>query len=196
MIRNISPNRQIPSIFIFMIQEQKQTLRRHVKDLKKKVALSDKIILSSLIFEKVEQHNSFKNANVVLLYWSMEDEVATHDFVKKWEAKKTILLPVVDGSLLKIKQFKGMTSMRKGAQFGIMEPDGEEYKNLDAIDLIIVPGIAFDSGNNRMGRGRGFYDKLLTTTKATKMGVCFNFQFFESIPVEKHDLPMDIVIKA
>lgn len=179
-----------------MIREQKQKLRKLVRGLKNEVATSDKIKQSNLIFKKVEQQACFKNANSVLLYWSMEDEVATHDFVIKWGQEKIILLPVVDGSILKIKKFEGISTMKKGEQFGIMEPNGVEFTKLETIDLIIVPGVAFDCDNNRMGRGRGFYDKLLKETKALKLGVCFNFQFFENIPVEPHDLPMNIVIKA
>jgi 5-formyltetrahydrofolate cyclo-ligase len=86
--------------------------------------------------------------------------------------------------------------MKPGEQFGILEPSGSEFNDRASIDLIIVPGIAFDQNNYRMGRGRGYYDKLLETTKAVRMGVCFNFQYLENIPVEMHDLPMDLVIKA
>ncbi len=126
----------------------------------------------------------------------MSDEVATHSFIEQWWQVKNILLPAIDGDNLKIKQFTGMQSMKKGDNFGILEPTGDEFTKLNTIDLIIVPGVAFDKNNNRMGRGRGYYDKLLKSTKAHKIGVCFDFQFFNNVPIEKHDLPMDIVIKA
>ena len=85
--------------------------------------------------------------------------------------------------------------MQAGEQFGIGEPTGPEFTDLESIDMIIVPGVAFDSHGNRMGRGRGFYDRLLKSTpNAAKIGVGYDFQLLDTIPVEPHDVPMDCVI--
>ena len=144
---------------------------------------------------KVEDLDRFREAKVVLLYWSMEDEVQTHDFVEKWYKSKTILLPCVDGDDLRLRQYTGTDCMRDGEQFGIGEPTGEEYTDLESVDAIIVPGVAFDKEGHRMGRGRGFYDRLLKSTpNAYKIGVCFDFQMVESVPVEPHDVMMDRVV--
>ena len=144
---------------------------------------------------KVEDLDRFREAKVVLLYWSMEDEVQTHDFVEKWYKSKTILLPCVDGDDLRLRQYTGADCMREGEQFGIGEPTGEEYTDLESVDAIIVPGVAFDKEGHRMGRGRGFYDRLLKSTpNAYKIGVCFDFQMVESVPVEPHDVMMDKVV--
>lgn len=144
---------------------------------------------------KVEDLDRFREAKVVLLYWSMEDEVQTHDFVEKWYKSKTILLPCVDGDDLRLRQYTGADCMREGEQFGIGEPTGDEYTDLESVDAIIVPGVAFDKEGHRMGRGRGFYDRLLKSTpNAYKIGVCFNFQMVESVPVEPHDVMMDRVV--
>ena len=63
------------------------------------------------------------------------------------------------------------------------------------MELIIVPGVAFDRHNNRMGRGRGFYDRLLKSTpNAYKVGVGFDFQMVDNVPVEPFDVPMNKVI--
>jgi len=144
---------------------------------------------------KVEELDRFREAKVVLLYWSMEDEVQTHDFVEKWYKSKTILLPCVDGDDLRLRQYTGADCMREGEQFGIGEPTGEEYTDLESVDAIIVPGVAFDKEGHRMGRGRGFYDRLLKSTpNAYKIGVCFDFQMVENVPVEPHDVMMDRVV--
>ena len=84
--------------------------------------------------------------------------------------------------------------MQKGA-FGIWEPkpDGEEAVE-GAIDLIIVPGVAFDRQCHRLGRGRGFYDRLLSSLDVPKVGICFDFQLVPSVPVESFDYPMDHVV--
>lgn len=60
---------------------------------------------------------------------------------------------------------------------------------------MVVPGIAFDKENNRLGRGRGYYDKLLKAANAIKVGVCFEFQFFDRIPTEEFDVKMNYVIR-
>lgn len=174
---------------------EKHELRKIVRAAKKEVPLEEKIRRSQPIMHKVETLDKFRTAKTVLLYWSMDDEVYTHDFVKRWYKEKTILLPCVVGDDLLLRQYTGPESMVPGPQFGIPEPVGPEFTQLDSIDMIIVPGVAFDKKNNRMGRGRGFYDRLLKSTpKAFKVGVAFNFQMFEEIPVEPFDVAMDAVL--
>ena len=85
--------------------------------------------------------------------------------------------------------------MVAGEQFGIGEPTGPEWTDLDAVKLIVVPGVAFDNKLNRMGRGRGFYDRLLKSTpNAIKVGVAYDFQVLSEIPVEDFDVKMDLVV--
>lgn len=144
---------------------------------------------------QVEQLAQFQRANIVLLYWSMDDEVYTHEFVNRWYKEKTILLPCVDGDDLRLRQYTGPECLQSGPQFGIDEPTGPEFTDLNKVEMIVVPGVAFDIHNNRMGRGRGFYDRLLKSTpNAFKVGVAFNFQLFDEIPVESFDVPMDKVV--
>lgn len=177
------------------IKNQKRELRKTIKALKKQYSLESKKELSKGIWQEVETKEWFINSNIILLYWSMDDEVFTHDFVMKWYKEKTILLPCVDGDVLKLRRFEGMESMKEGESFSILEPIGEEFLLYDKIDLMIIPGIAFDKKNNRLGRGRGFYDKLLTQSNVLKVGVCFEFQFLDSIPTEEFDVKMDYVIR-
>jgi len=173
----------------------KATLRREIRAAKKAVPFHEKLLRSDAIMRQVEQLPIFIGAETVLLYWSMEDEVQTHEFVERWYRKKRILLPCVDGDLLRLRTYQGPDSMIAGEQFGIGEPTGEEYTDYDSIDLIIVPGVAFDRLGNRMGRGRGFYDRLLQqTAHAYKIGVAFDFQLRDTIPTEPHDIAMDKVI--
>lgn len=174
----------------------KKQLRKQIRERKKEFSLSEKIELSKPIFEKIEKEELFKKAKVVLLYYSMDDEVYTHDFVEKHYKTKTILLPCVDGDDLILRQYLGIESMKAGEQFGILEPVGKEFNDLEKIDLMIIPGVAFDEEKNRLGRGRGFYDRLLKTVNATKIGVCFDFQVVEHVPTEAFDVKMDIVVST
>ena len=83
----------------------------------------------------------------------------------------------------------------QGGFFDIMEPVGEPFERYEDIDLAVVPGMAFDSQNNRLGRGKGYYDRMLPRlTKAYKIGVCFDFQRLPGIPADEHDCKVDEVI--
>lgn len=173
----------------------KQELRKQIRAAKKAVPYSEKCNRSIPIMNKVEQLLQFQQAHTILLYWSMEDEVQTHDFVNRWYKEKTILLPCVDGDDLRLRQYTGPECLVSGEQFGIGEPTGPEYTELEKVEMIIVPGVAFDTHNNRMGRGRGFYDRLLKSTpNAFKVGVAFGFQMVEHVPTEAFDAPMNAVL--
>ncbi len=177
-----------------MVDFLKAELRKKVKELKSNYSFEEKKQKSVSIFEQIEQDRDFKRAHIVFAYWSMPDEVYTHDFVQKWSATKTILLPVVDGANLVLKQFDGVDKMKEEGKYKILEPQGAAFTDFDMIDYAIIPGVAFDKFNYRMGRGKAFYDKILSDLEAKKIGVCFDFQYFDVIPVDQHDIPMDFVV--
>ena len=153
------------------------------------------MLRSRMIARRLEHTDDFAAAQVVLLYWSMADEVQTHDLVERWYREKTLLLPCVQGDDLVLRQYTGAECMVSGEQFGIGEPTGSEWTDLEAVQLVVVPGVAFDWDGNRMGRGRGFYDRLLKETpNAVKIGLAYDFQMFDSIPTEPHDVKMDCVL--
>lgn len=172
----------------------KNELRKIVRQRKKEVPLEEKKLRSEKIMKQLEKTTEFRKAGTVLLYWSMDDEVYTQDLVQQYAGKKNILLPAVDGDNLRIKQFRGIENLQAGEQFGIGEPTGEDFTDYSGIELIVVPGVAFDTHCNRMGRGRGYYDKLLSTAEACKIGVAFDFQIFDEVPTEEFDVKMDMVI--
>lgn len=123
----------------------------------------------------------------------MKDEVHTHTFIEKWRTEKQVLLPVVKGEVLELRLYTGPEQMKTGA-YGISEPEGLPFENHEIIDLIIVPGVSFDLKGYRLGRGKGYYDRLLPSLSGKKIGVCFSFQLVEDIPTETFDIPMDQVI--
>ena len=173
----------------------KTKLRKKIRELKRAVSAEEKLRRSEAVMRRVEALPECEKARVVLLYWSMADEVQTHAFVERWYKEKTLLLPCVVGDDLVLRQYTGPECMTAGEQFGIGEPTGEVWNDLEAVELIVVPGVAFDGQRNRMGRGRGFYDRLLKSTpNAVKVGVAYDFQLLDSIPTEPHDVKMDRVI--
>ncbi len=176
------------------VKDEKQNLRTQIGDLKSRVSEVEKRKMSSAVFDRIEKLDEFARSKIVLLYWSMDDEVFTHDFIMKWSKKKRILLPVISEERLILKEFSGKDSLRKSKKYPVWEPAGDLFNKPGFIDLAIIPGVAFDKSGNRLGRGRAYYDKLLTDLQAYKIGVCFSFQLFDAIPQEPTDIKMDLVI--
>ena len=148
---------------------------------------------SSALLEQIEKHPRFIASHTILLYHSLGDEVQTHAFVEKWHVSKKILLPVVKEDILELRHYTGKESLKIGA-FNIEEPIGENFTNYDEIELSIIPGVSFDLKGNRLGRGKGYYDKLLPLLSFSyNIGICFQFQVEENIPSESFDKKMDEV---
>ena len=111
---------------------------------------------------------------------------------KHRHATKKILLPVVKGDVLVLRHYTGKGCLQAGA-FNIEEPSGENFTDYDEIQLAVVPGLSFDKQGNRLGRGKGYYDKLLPLLHTYNIGICHHFQAREEIPVEPFDRKMDEV---
>lgn len=176
--------------------ESKEELRRYIREVKKQYTASEKREMSLSVWDAVEKDPHFIAACRVLVYWSMADEVFTHDFIHNWHRQKKILLPCVQGDELEIRFFDGDDKLCPGQSFGILEPEGEPCRNLDTIDVVIVPGVAFDRAGNRLGRGKGYYDKILEGIAGYKIGVCFDFQLVAHVPTDELDIRMDRVIAS
>ena len=176
------------------IYEQKKQIRREVKARKAAHAEEAYYAASQSISSKIEQLPEFQQAETVLAYWSMAGEVFTHDFVKKWAKSKQLLLPVIEGDMMAIKEFNPEKPLIAGSLKGLLEPVGETFTDIDRIDFIVVPGIAFDKENNRLGRGKAYYDRFLKHVDTYKAGICFEFQFFDEVPADASDIKMDRVI--
>ena len=171
----------------------KQLLRNEIEEMKRSHSNEELHQSSINIFDKLEQASVFADAKCVLAYYSFPGEVFTHDFIEKHAKDKTIILPVVQKDILILKEFKGVEAMKRST-YGILEPTGDEFTDLSKIELAIIPGMGFDRNLNRLGRGKGYYDKLLSKIDAYLIGVCFSFQLKDEIPVEPHDIPMNCVI--
>lgn len=172
----------------------KAELRKEMSVLKKQYSVEVLGSMSISILAQLEKNISFKEAKTVMLYYSLKDEVRTHKFIEKWSKEKRILLPVVDGDDIKVKEYTGGKQMVEGL-LRVMEPDTDNFvEKLDDIDLIIVPGVAFDKNKNRMGRGKGYYDRFLSDKNIYKIGICFPFQVVKIVPSDERDIVMDEII--
>ena len=94
---------------------------------------------------------------------------------------------------LELRKYTGKENLTKG-NFHIEEPTGEPISEWDTIDLAFIPGVSFDRQGNRLGRGKGYYDRLLHKASLYKIGICFHFQLRETpLPADALDIPMDEV---
>ena len=147
---------------------------------------------SGKVMEKIETISGFLDSDIVLLYCSIPGEVETARFIRKWAAVKTVALPRVVGDNLEIREYRpdGLVAGYRG----ISEPS-EEAPLIDAseIGFAVIPGVAFDSAGHRLGRGKGYYDRLLPSLNCLKAGVAFDHQLVAEVPVEEHDISMDMV---
>jgi len=136
---------------------------------------------SERIISQIEQMSVFRDAQTVMLYYPVHNEVDLRPLLTKYEGQKTFLLPVTHRYSMEVRPYDGEDMMRKG-RLGIPEPQTETFKG--HIDLMIVPGVVFDHHCHRIGRGGGYYDKFLRKhPHSKKVGVCYSFQ------LKKHDVP-------
>ena len=172
----------------------KKELRAYIKTLKKQHTKEQLLEQSERILAKLEQHPDFIKAERVMLYSALPDEVQTQAFLEKWHLKKTIILPTVVGDDIIPVEFGKDTAFAVG-DFNILEPQNEPYRG--GFDLIVVPGVAFDKEGNRLGRGKGYYDRFLCQHPDVKrIGICFDFQLVDEVPAEPFDIRMDEVISV
>ena len=147
---------------------------------------------SSAIYDRIKSFEAWQNAQTVLLFASLPDEP---DVMRLFERSKRVCFP-------RFKADRGYESAIVEriqdlvvGKFGIQEPplEADEVNALD-IDITLVPGLAFDEACNRLGRGRGFYDRWLPQISGIKIGIGFDHQLIESVPTETHDHQLEMVV--
>ncbi len=167
----------------------KANLRKHARLSKSKLDFDD---ISLKIQQTLIASEFFKDAKTVMLYMALDDEVKT-DLLFKHLLDNGVrcCFPVVCENDIIIKMYseKGFS---KGA-FGINEPVGE-IVSPSAVDVCVVPGVMFDLNHRRLGRGKGYYDRLLRQMAATTIGICPDLLLIDSLPSEEHDIPVDAVV--
>ena len=176
--------------------KDKNEIRQYIRKEKRQRSSDELLLQSEKIMSLLEMHERFQKAHVVLAFYALPDEPATQLRLETWAKHKQILLPVVDGDILLLREYKDEHSLREGA-FHILEPQGAVFKDFSSIDLVIVPGVAFDGKCHRLGRGKGYYDKLLCHPDfqdVYKLGICFDFQKIDCVPTDANDIAMDEIL--
>ena len=165
-------------------------------------AQEDKDSVSQAITDRVMQLQEYQQANCIMWYVDVRDEARTrHALPAALESGKSIVIPYcVDGEL-ELFHLEAMEELETG-MYKILEPRSDlrevEAKNVDVkdLDLILVPGVAFDARGGRTGHGKGYYDKLLENAKPDTplISLAFECQMFDEIPMQSHDIFMDKVV--
>lgn len=171
---------------------EKREIRHKIKNMRQMLTEGERISATDAVFSQLEQTAAFMLADRILMYHSLPDEVSTHAFLRKWGKRKRFFLPRVNGVNLEILPYDEQR-LELGS-FHIEEPTGENTVDPEEIELIVVPAVAFDRKGTRLGRGKGFYDRLLASTKAVTIGVGYDFQLIDEVPAEPHDVPMNMVV--
>lgn len=178
----------------------KQEIRSAAKAGVRALSATQKAAASASIFECVMGVAQVREASTVALFSSLPDEPQTASAIAALSPEKRVVLPRVDGDEMEFYRYvpsaDGASGVLAKGAFGIDEPQGDERVEPAEIDVIIVPGVAFTREGVRCGRGRGYYDKYLSSAdfRGFKIGVCYGCQLFEELPVEPHDVRMDMVV--
>ena len=176
---------------------EKSSIRKKYIDLRKNIKDRDRKslkILNSLIGTK-----EYKNSKVIGLYKSLESEVNTADFLNYFLVDgKIVAFPKVKGNALVFYKIDGANDTFEKSKFGVYEPKGNKEKLVQDsdIDLLIVPGICFDKFKNRVGFGKGFYDRFLAKTNVKNIAICFEEQVIKNgtIKTTKEDIRVQKII--
>ena len=171
----------------------KQEMRKMIR-LRKQQHTADE---SSVVIARLKENPRFLQAQTLLIYSALPDEVQTLSLLDALtEAGKTVLLPkVVSSEDMELRRYTGTSSLQPGA-YGIMEPVGERFTDYATIDIAVVPGMAFDAQGHRLGRGKGYYDRFLAKVPDVyKIGLCFSWQMVDEVPSEANDITMDEVMR-
>jgi len=174
-------------------------LRKKYRYIRSKIKNKDK--LSHAVTKKVINKEIYVKSNVIAIYVSMSDEVDTTDIIMHaLKSGKIVCVPIIKDTIMNFYKIDSFEELVNKNNFGVKEPVKNINKliNPSSIDLMILPGICFDLENNRLGFGKGYYDKYLNNEDVTcyKLGICYNEQLIidDLIGFDVFDIKMDMVI--
>ena len=182
------------------VKVYKRSLRREALALRRAMSRYEREKESIAVFNQLKEMDFYKSAKCVFCYVSVEDEVHTSKILRRVLADgKKLCVPYIhdpDEGLMSAAWLKSIADLAPGT-FGINTVRERDYQEVphDEIDLVIVPGIAFDRKGHRVGMGRGFYDRFLKKAQnADKVAIAFDCQIFNDFEVESYDVAVDYLL--
>lgn len=182
------------------IDAQKKHLRLHIRSKIGNISSLDKSRKSDCVCRKIEQNKYFISAQSVMCYSSLPSELKTEGILNAVlkQGKKLFLPRVAANSDLECCLVCDLQKDLVKGTYGILEPGPhcEVLKDLSLLDFLIIPGLAFSRDGLRLGRGAGYYDRFLSRCSAGShfVGICFNEQIAETIPVNEFDFCLNEII--
>jgi 5-formyltetrahydrofolate cyclo-ligase len=183
-----------------VVQREKILIRQRLIKLRSGISPQEQRRKSNLIEYKLFGINRFQQASAVMFYLSFRNEVCTTFMIKRaLQAGKRVGVPLVcrDEGRLLISEIENMDSELQPGSFGILEPQRKFIRpmELKQLDVVILPGVAFDESGHRLGYGGGYYDKLLQTAKGQLLiGLAYEFQMVSQLPQLAHDVKVHHVV--
>lgn len=174
----------------------KKSIRGELLARRKSLAAATCLGLSLRAQERLLETPQFAAASTLALYCAIRNEVFTEAvFSAARRLGKTVAYPRVREAGLEFVEVADRQELGRGA-FGILEPTGSRLIPLTGLDLVVVPGVAFDLAGYRLGYGKGFYDRVLhgCEERGALAGLCFEMQVVDALPAETHDVRMDVIV--
>lgn len=184
-----------------MVHLIKQKLRAEILKKLHSISKEEKARKVKALKKKLFSLKEFKKAKCVMFYVSKHYEVDTHEMIDETIAMgKKVVVPITlkEEKLLKLSELKDRKKELIKGHFGIHQP-GEGHIRpvpLEEVDVMVVPGLAFDRGGHRLGHGGGYYDRFLEKAPPTifTVGLAFDFQVMDKLPTHDTDIPIDKVL--
>ena len=179
----------------------KENVRKETLAARKAISIEDLVIKSDGIKEKLLSTELYKNANTIMAYIDFRNEVLTEKIIKTAIADgKRIVIPisVVETRQLILSELINYDTELEAGAYGILEPKAEYIRETDPklVDLVLIPGVAFDERGFRVGYGAGYYDRFLEKVRpdTAKIALSLELQMVEYAHEDSHDVPVDIVL--
>lgn len=171
----------------------KKELRKEYKIIRDKI--EDRNNKSKAILKNIISTKEYQRSKTIALYSSISSEVKTEELIRISLKEKRVVLPRInEDNTMDFYEIKSLEDLKTG-KFNIKEPIKEsKVVKKEDIDLIIIPGICFDLNKNRIGYGKGYYDRYLSNTKIKKIGICYEKQIVKEIQANKTDIKLDYLI--
>lgn len=169
--------------------------KQEIRQVVKSIEVKDRQLKSNAISKTLFSLDRYVHCKSIFIYLSLSEEVCTDYIVTNAFLNGIkVFVPVLNDNIMKVVEINKGTIFKKD-RYGIRQPIDEIQSDYDPfIDLAIIPMVAFDTCLNRLGHGKGYYDKWLRGKNIYKIGLCFDEYKFGKIPIENHDVPMDVII--
>jgi 5-formyltetrahydrofolate cyclo-ligase len=182
------------------LESEKRKARAEFLFMRNRLDPNSALVCSTAIFAAVKKLSMYERANTIMTYLSYGSEVITDFIVKSAIGEgKNVAVPVIKNPGDLYMQSVRIIRLEDADQlvYGIRQPEVnlDDVVSKDSIDVVLIPGLAFDLSGHRLGYGKGYYDRWLKDVPVSKIvGLAYDFQITDKLPIEKHDLPIGTIV--